>query len=881
MWNIFARIIIRKRWFILLLLLGLTGMFGFYTTKIQLNRELADMLPPTDTNQVVFKKMRQLFGDEGMVIAIAVKDKGLYTPAKFKAWRDMGKELEKVEGVDSVFSEANMYYLSANYKDKKFELKKTFTELPTTQVGLDSLKKFTRSQPFYRNIMYNDSTGTSLMMVFVNAKKFNSKERGNLVPNVLAITAKYESTLNELHYSGLPLVRDTLFRSLNKELILFVILSIVASALILYFFFRSFTSLGICMLTVAMGLIWSFGSMGILQYKVTALMSLIPPLMIIIAIPNSIYIINKYHQEFVKSRSKIKALTLVIYKLGAASFITNANTALGFLTFIFTGNDKLMQFGIVTSFNVMAMFFISLTLIPIMFTFAPAPSLKATKHLEKKWVTKVVDVLSNLILTKRSLIYISTILITIASAIGIFYIRTTGNISSDLPANSKVVKDLKFLEREFGGVMPIEIVINTKEKGQITKDKTLLKIDSIQRLLAKDSIYSKSISIVDAIKLINVAMNNGDMSKYDFMDSDDKRIFYDNFKDNLAEQRGAIRSFVDTSQTITRITANMADIGSVEIAQRQAKLLPVIDSILNPDKSKVLSLVDKMKKGTLKGEERIKEVNAVLDENNRLRNTVIEMIAGGVKEKLYALDENPELLNKEIEKGSFSSRLARAYDATAYEAQVTGTSTLFAIGTNYMIDDMIQSLVLAIITISALMFFLFTSARMIIISLVPNIIPQILIAGLMGIFDLPLKPSTILVFSLAYGISVDNSIHFLAKYRQELKHQHFNIKQCVLVSLRETFLSQVYTSLVLLLGFSMFCFSSFGATVALGVLVSLSLFIAMFCNLIILPALLLSLDRQIAIKAFQEPFLSIYDEEEDIELSDLEIEKTPDNTENP
>lgn len=874
MWNILARIIIRKRWFILLLLLGLTGMFGYYTSKIQLNRELADMLPPTDTNQVVFKKMREIFGDEGMVIAIALKDKELYTPKKFKAWRDLGRELDKVEGVDSVFSEANMYYLSANFGAGKFELKKTYTKFPETQTELDTLKKFTRSQPFYRNIMYNEETGTSLMMVFVNAKKFNSKERGNLVPNVLAITNKYKDTFKELHYSGLPLVRDTLFRSLNKELILFVILSIVASALILYFFFRSFTALGICMLTVAIGLIWSFGSMGILQYKVTALMSLIPPLMIIIAIPNSIYIINKYHQEYVKTRNKLKALTLVIYKLGAASFITNANTALGFLTFIFTGNDKLMQFGIVTSFNVMAMFFIALTLIPILLTFAPAPSVKATKHLEKKWVTKVVNVLSNLVLTKRAAIYIVTILITVASSIGIFFIRTTGNISSDLPAHSQVVKDLKFLEKEFGGVMPIEIVINAREKGQLTKDKTLYKIDSIQRLLAKDSIYSKSISIVDASKLMNMAMNHGNPDKYDFMTDEDKRVFYDNFRKNLSEQRGAIRSFVDTTETITRITANMADIGSVEIAQRQEKLMPIIDSILNPDKAQVMWLIDQVEKGKITGEKKLTAINAALAENNRLRNTLMEIIAAGSKDKLYAMDENPDLLNAEIKKENITGRLRKAYAAIEYQAQITGTSTLFAKGTNYMIDDMIQSLILAIITISALMFFLFTSARMIIISLVPNIIPQILIAGLMGIFDLPLKPSTILVFSLAYGISVDNSIHFLAKYRQELKTQHFNIKQCVLVSLRETFLSQVYTSLVLLLGFSMFCFSSFGATVALGVLVSLSLFIAMFCNLIILPALLLSLDRYIAIKAYQEPFLSIYDEEEDIELSDLEIEKT-------
>jgi predicted RND superfamily exporter protein len=873
MWSILARIIIRKRWFILLLLLGLTGMFGYYTTKIQLSREIADMLPPTDTNQVVFKKMRQMFGEEGMVIAVGIKDKDLYTQKKFKAWYDLGNDLKDLEGVDSVFSEANMYYLVLDTAKQDFVLRKTFNKYPSTQAELDSLKKFTRAQPFYEDIMFNNKKGTSVMMVFVNVKRFNSQERGMMIPEIMKTAEKYRPYFREFHYSGLPLIRDELFRSLRGELLLFVILSVVASAIILYIFFRSFTVLFICMLTIVMGLVWSFGSIGLLGYKVSALMSLIPPLMIIIAIPNCIYLINKYHQEFQRSKNKMKALTMVIYKLGAATFITNANTALGFLTFVFTGNTKLLQFGVITSFNVMAMFFISLAFIPILFTFFPSPSVKHTKHLNKKWTTSVTNYLNNLILNKRRLIYIVTTVITVVSFFGIFYIRTTGNIASDLPADSPVVADLNYFEKESGGIMPMEIVINSKEKGQITKDKTLHKIDSIQQYLKKDLIYSKSISIVDAVKLVNQAMHGGDATYYDFLEQSDKRVLL-KYRGKLKGKRGNLKSFVDSTETFTRITANMADIGSVEIVDKQKKLLAVIDSILNPDKARATNIIDRINRNKLKGDERIASVNALFEENNRFRNRLIELIAGSDTSSRYIeLDENPDLLNKEMLKPGFAEQLRRAYKSTEYEAQVTGTSTLFAKGTNYMIDDMVQSLIFAILTISALMFFLFTSARMIIISLVPNIIPQIMIAGLMGIFDLPIKPSTILVFSLAYGISVDNSIHFLAKYRQELKAQHFNIKQCVIVSLRETFLSQVYTSIVLLLGFSMFCFSSFGATVALGVLVSLSLFIAMFCNLIILPALLLSLDRYIAVKAYQEPFLSIYDEEEDIDLSELEIRK--------
>ena len=882
MWLIFARIIIRKRLFILALLLGLTGMFGYYTTKVTLSREFADLLPPTDTNMIQYKKMRKLFGEDGMVMVVAVQDKNIYQLKRYKAWYDLGNDLKKIKGVDSVFSEANMYTLHKDTARKKFELKKIFTKFPSTQAELDSIKIKVRSLPFYENLMYNPKTGTTIMMVFINAKKFNSKDRGDLIADIQEATEKYKEIFPDIKYSGLPLIRDTLFHSLRNELSLFVILSIVASALILYVFFRSFTVLFICMITVVMGLLWSFGTMGLLQFRVSALMSLIPPLMIVIAIPNCIYLINKYHQEYLKAKNKMKALTSTIRKLGAATFITNANTALGFATFLFTGNEKLMHFGIVSALNVMAMFFISLTIIPIIFSFFPPPSVKNTKHLEKKWSVKVVQKLIYLINYRRPVIYITTILISAVGVWGIFQMRTTGNIASDLPSNSKVVKDLFFLEGEFGGIMPVEIVINTKEPGQATKEKTLHKLDSIQRYLATDTIYSKSLSLADAVKFVNQAYYNGDPAYYTFFDKSDLgdlSRYKDSLEKNMA--KGNFKAFLDSSQTITRITAQMRDIGSKEIDAAQKKLRPVIDSILNPDKANLVDLYRKIRDKKLTGQAMEEKLQLVFDDNIRFFNNMKEVIANGDTAITRKLESDDAYIKKYYSREDFPELLKKGIDKTVYDIAVTGTSTVFAQGTNYMIRDMIESLIFAIITISALMFFLFTSFKMILISLVPNIIPQILIAGIMGIFNIPIKPSTILVFSLAYGISVDNSIHFLAKYRQELKAQGFHIRECVMVALKETFLSQVYTSIVLFLGFSMFCFSSFGATVALGLLVSLSLFIAMFCNLIILPALLLSLDRYVAKLAFDEPFLSIYDEEEDVDLNELEVRRNePDEPDN-
>jgi len=177
---------------------------------------------------------------------------------------------------------------------------------------------------------------------------------------------------------------------------------------------------------------------------------------------------------------------------------------------------------------------------------------------------------------------------------------------------------------------------------------------------------------------------------------------------------------------------------------------------------------------------------------------------------------------------------------------------------------------MAVAVIAVVMAFIFRSFAMVLVSLIPNLFPLLMTAGIMGFFNIPLKPSTILVFSVAFGISIDDTIHFLAKYRQELKITNYNIGQSVLLAIRETGVSMFYTSIVLFFGFCVFTASSFGGIIALGILVSITLVIAMIGNLLILPTLLLSFERLIINKSFTEPYLTIYDEsavdEEDDEI---------------
>jgi uncharacterized protein len=224
-------------------------------------------------------------------------------------------------------------------------------------------------------------------------------------------------------------------------------------------------------------------------------------------------------------------------------------------------------------------------------------------------------------------------------------------------------------------------------------------------------------------------------------------------------------------------------------------------------------------------------------------------------------------------KNDIKPRIDTIFPPSEYKVNITGTAVVYLAGSKYMVKNLYESLIFAIILISALMALLFSSARMIIISLIPNMIPLIMTAGMMGFLGITIKPSTIIIFSIALGISVDNAIQYLSRYRLYLIFSGWKIRSSAISALKETGYSMIYSSVVLFCGFAIFIFSSFGGTSALGYLISFTLLMALLSNLFILPSFLLSLEKRITTRRFKEPFLDIFDEEIDIELEELMIEK--------
>lgn len=865
MWFKLSQFILRNRILILSMILGMTIFLGYFAiTNIKIDNTYGTMLPKDSKPKQDYELLKSSFGGSEALLIFAIKTENLYQKEKFQAWYDLGEQVSKFDAVDSVLSEAHLYQLTKNSTEENFYFESVVQNRPESQVEIDSLKQIIRTNPLYNNILYNEETDASLMMIFIKESIMRDMKKANVLFEIEALRENYK-ILGEVRVSGMPHIRVAVGAKLKAELGLFIGLSIGVTSLLLFIFFRSIKIVLIANTVVFAGVIWSLGSIGALDYQLSILMVLIPPLIIVISIPNCIFLINKFHQEIKTHGNKAKALSRVIQKIGNATFLTNLTTALGFSTFIFTNSERLSEFGLIASINILFVFVLSITILPIVLSYSKIPKSKHLKHLEKQWLHYTVDKLETLTLHKRKWVFIGSGVVVIIALIGALQITATGNITGDLPQDDPITNDLNFIQDNFGGSIPFDILLNTKRKN--TFFNRFQEIDSAQRYLESFGPFSKSLSISDAIKVANMAFSDGKPSKY-VIPSDAKLRIMQPYIQNTTGEASGTNGFVDSTLTLTRITTQIQDLGSYEIQALIDSIRPGFENIINPYKTATDSLYPIII--TQEGDEKNVSLTALYKASPVVFRDLKAMYVGENSSLMAELDE--ESFAPYHNEAGFNDSLYKAIDLNEWDVTFTGTSVVASNGTQYLVVNLLISLSIAIVMIGILMSILFRSWRMVLVSLVPNFVPLLFTAGVMGFTGIPIKPSTLLVFSIAFGISVDDTIHFLAKFRQELKTHEHDLRRCILSALRETGTSMIYTSIVLFFGFLMFAFSQFGGTKALGILVSLTLLVAMFANLLILPSLLLWMEKKISNKALAEPLFQLYDEEEDIELEDLEIE---------
>lgn len=793
MWTKIAGIILRNRIaFIIGVLLG-TLFMGFQMRNVQMSYESADLLPKTDSAYIDYTRFREVFGQEGNIMVFAIQDSNFYELDKINDWIRMGDSIKALDGVTALVSITHTFNLHKNTDLKKFEVLPIFPKQVSSKTELDSLACIAENLPFYEGLLFNKASNTYGMLITVSAEVMNSPARVKLVEDVLKVTDRFTHKHElKMHYSGMPYIRVINAENIKREMYMFIALSLLITAIILYLFFRSFRIVGFSVGIIGINVVWAIGFMSVLGIKITLLTAMLPPLLIVIGIPNCVYMINKYHAEYVLHGNKIKALQRMIQKVGNASLLSNLTTAAGFATFIITSSRILVEFGLIAFISITTVFLICLILIPTVFSYLPVPDAKQTKHLYNPFINNIIGKLISIVINKRHAVYYIACILVALGVYGITQMKTTGYMVDDLKESDLIRQDLSFFESGFGGLMPLEVTIDFGKPNQVFKLSNLEKLDKLNQTLSQDPDLSRALSVVEAAKFANQAYYNGKASYYKLPSNMTKNFIMKYVMESTGGMNDMSKSFVDSTMQQVRLSFRVKDIGTKKMEAKEDSLYKQIERIFPADKHNV---------------------------------------------------------------------------------SVTGSSVIFFKGNQYLITNLFSSLALAILLIAGFMAWMFRSKMMVLIALVPNVIPQIITAAIMGYAGIPIKASTILVFSVAFGISVDNTIHYLAKYRQELQATNWSIRSSVVLAMKETGQSMIYTSIILLFGFGIFCLSSFGGTFALGLLTSITLFGAMLANLILLPSLLLTLEHRITYKTFRaEPLLQIYDEEEDIDTQKLAIE---------
>ena len=876
MWQSIANIILRNRLLIIGLITLMTVFFGYNAvTGLKLDNKYGILLPKNAKAKIDYDRFKLMFGEDGGTLVIAIQTDSLYTEERFLKWKELGDSILQYDGVTSVLSEATLFGITKNSEEQKFEAHRVFSDTRYHDKTIDSIKREIKNNPIYEGLLFNSGQNVSLMMINVDESFITDQKKSGVILEIEAVAESYTSYFGAPKYAGLPHLRIVIGKQILKEMYLFIGLLVLITSLLIFLFFRSFRVVFISVLVVGISVIWSMGSIAVLNFNITIVMALIPPLMIVIGIPNCIFLITKFHQEILLHGNKVKALTRVIKKIGTATFLTNLTTALGFLTFISTNSPKLMEFGICAALNIILVFVISISILPIFLSYSSSPKRKHLKHLERKLSVGLLNNLINITKNYRPAVYVVTISVIVLSIVGMLQINATGNLTGDLPKDHQISKDFNFIQDNFGGSVPFEILVEYKEKSRLSKASTLRKIEAIQSLYKEDTLFARFVSYIDFLKAANMAYNDNDSSQFILVTNKRKLAAIKKYVDNSIELNSgnsgiALNELVDTNNMVMRIRSQMKDIGSYEVDDKATIMRVQIDSILNPNRTEI---EDYFSQYSNEGD--IQYIDSILANSTAIYNALTSTIAKDDEDLQFAFDSDPALIKTYYKKVDFKENLRTAIDNEYFGLTITGTSIVASNGTLYMVINLFTSLLFAIIAIAILMAILFRSMRMVLVSLIPNFIPLLFTGGIMGWFGIPLKPSTLLVFSIAFGISVDDTIHYLAKYRQELKSQQWDLKECVVMAIREAGLGMFYTSIVLFCGFSMFAFSEFGGTQALGMLVSLTLLVAMITNLVILPSLLLSLERRLTTKSFEEPYFDTYAEESDLDWGNLEIKSLP------
>jgi predicted RND superfamily exporter protein len=616
-------------------------------------------------------------------------------------------------------------------------------------------EKIYKTNDFFQSFFSKDTT--SILIYITKDVDISKSANDSLVSQIESVLKTFN--YDDFHIAGKVKTQNYYVSTMNNEMKLLTCLTSFLLILFLSLTFRSFWSVFTPLLILLTSLIFTLTLIQIFIGALDLLMTLMPTLLFIIGVSNSVHILTGYNEEYLIHKNKYQALKKTIKKIGKTTFLTSLTTAIGFISLYFIDIPPIQNFGIATAIGVMITWLVSITALPCAIYITQTRNYTRNLKKEKKWDAILTPLFNVIFKYKRHTIVITSLLL-ILSGIGIYKLETNNYLLDDLSEKSSLKKDMRFFESQFAGIRPFEMGFSIKDTSLTIFNIDVAKeIDTVQFYLENVYGAKMSYSSMTIAKEINRSINGGNQEFY--------RV-----PKTVKEMKNVKKYF----------TTSIGD--------------DVISTLLTKD----------FKNGRITGKIHDLGQRKVSKLNNSLQDFI---------------DANISLIN----------------------FRITGAPDMMDKTNAYISSHIIKGLTFSFLVVALLMGIIFRSLKIALISLIPNVLPLLFVAGLMGLIGVDLKFSTVVIFTIGFGIAVDDTIHLLVRYKYELPRSK-NSKESLYKSILTTGKALIITSFILSSGFLTFLLSDFSSTFYIGLLISITLLFALISDLFLLPILIIYFDKK-------------------------------------
>ena len=729
----------------LFILALVTVIFGSFLKDLRLEFSIEQLFTQDDPRVERFLQFRDEFSGVDNIIFLIYESNDPFSKENLDKNRQLIESLETIDGVESVTSLTNLELFT---EGGDYLLQPVYEIIPYDTDSLLKAKKTIMQSELVRNYIISADGKMASIMIEIDRdyNDYDGRKR------ILSEIDQFQMVVDwKWHQAGLPVIRTRYVQYMIQDNIRFLFPVALVISILLALLFRSFAGVLLPLIVIGLTIIWTVGLMAKMGIDINIISYMIPTLLMIISVSDSVHFMVKYFQALHEFGHRREALFQTIKKIGTALMLTSVTTAVGFGALSFVNIKIVSEFGIFTAIGVFFAFIISILFLPSMFMLMKQTADDKLINYNVGVRVKVVQKISTLVRAYPKHIIISWCFIACIGTWGAVKINPHSKLLEDLRPGNKLLDDMKVAENRMGAILPVEIILEIMNDGpyeDIQDVEVMQFLDRVGAFMSAIPEIGKVMSVTQYIKEIHQAMNDGDPAFYQVPNSRNLISQY------MLLYESEFETFFNLDYTKLRIAAQIKDIDS----RRSAEI------------------------------------------EEEINNFIMVHAPNGVK------------------------------------AEVSGTAFIALRTNNYLVRNLAGSFFIAFIVVTLLMVILFRSVKMALISVVPNLIPMMMMAAVMGFFQISLRPSTAMTFAIAFGIAVDDTLHYLTRYRMELSDRHY--QKANDATMMSTGVAMMSTTAILVSGFMVLTLSEFTFSIQFGILSSITILSALIGDLTFLPALL-------------------------------------------